>query len=214
MRACVTLWFECLHLCPDPSKTAQTWYILFNFLGFTLISSPCRVTGHAQQCPYRLPVAWASNTHAEPRSVSSGCTLFFYESDGRSGIDHNSIPKHAVWVENSIVQAVPEHPKKDFVFCLSNSLGDAFLFQVGVALPLQSISNLIPDNLPLILFPSGWWVLSFVHYRNKNDEWWNKHLQWVPGIIEFTHRPPQWNLRTGVGWRIFHCCLDIICVAL
>uniref|UniRef100_A0A2K5EBA3 TIAM Rac1 associated GEF 1 n=1 Tax=Aotus nancymaae TaxID=37293 RepID=A0A2K5EBA3_AOTNA len=45
-----------------------------------------------------------------------GCTLFFYESDGRSGIDHNSIPKHAVWVENSIVQAVPEHPKKDFVF--------------------------------------------------------------------------------------------------
>uniref|UniRef100_A0A8B9H584 TIAM Rac1 associated GEF 1a n=1 Tax=Astyanax mexicanus TaxID=7994 RepID=A0A8B9H584_ASTMX len=61
-----------------------------------------------------------------------GCTLFFYETDGRSGIDHNSIPKHAVWAENSIVQAVPEHPKKDFVFCLSNSLGDAFLFQVSV----------------------------------------------------------------------------------
>ncbi|XP_014744181.1 PREDICTED: T-lymphoma invasion and metastasis-inducing protein 1 [Sturnus vulgaris] len=59
----------------------------------------------------------------------AGCTLFFYETDGRSGIDHTSIPKHAVWVENSIVQAVPEHPKKDFVFCLSNSLGDAFLFQ-------------------------------------------------------------------------------------
>lgn len=59
-----------------------------------------------------------------------GCTLFFYETDGRSGIDNNSIPKHAIWVENSIVQAVPEHPKKDYVFCLSNSLGDAFLFQV------------------------------------------------------------------------------------
>uniref|UniRef100_A0AAX7UV88 TIAM Rac1 associated GEF 1b n=1 Tax=Astatotilapia calliptera TaxID=8154 RepID=A0AAX7UV88_ASTCA len=58
-----------------------------------------------------------------------GCTLFFYETDGRSGIDNNSNPKHAIWVENSIVQAVPEHPKKDFVFCLSNSLGDAFLFQ-------------------------------------------------------------------------------------
>uniref|UniRef100_A0A8K9WXL2 TIAM Rac1 associated GEF 1b n=1 Tax=Oncorhynchus mykiss TaxID=8022 RepID=A0A8K9WXL2_ONCMY len=58
-----------------------------------------------------------------------GCTLFFYETDGRSGIDHNSVPKHAAWAENSIVQAVPEHPKKDFVFCLSNSLGDAFLFQ-------------------------------------------------------------------------------------
>ncbi|KAJ0022341.1 hypothetical protein NQD34_009831 [Periophthalmus magnuspinnatus] len=58
-----------------------------------------------------------------------GCTLFFYETDDRSGIDHTSVPKHAVWAENSIVQAVPEHPKKDFVFCLSNSLGDAFLFQ-------------------------------------------------------------------------------------
>uniref|UniRef100_H2UNA5 TIAM Rac1 associated GEF 1 n=1 Tax=Takifugu rubripes TaxID=31033 RepID=H2UNA5_TAKRU len=58
-----------------------------------------------------------------------GCTLFLYESDGGSGIDNNSIPKHAIWVENSIVQAVPEHPKKDFVFCLSNSLGDAYLFQ-------------------------------------------------------------------------------------
>ncbi|KAM3874739.1 rho guanine nucleotide exchange factor TIAM1-like [Diretmus argenteus] len=58
-----------------------------------------------------------------------GCTLFFYETDGRSGIDHNSVPKYAIWAENSIVQAVPEHPKKDFVFCLSNSLGDAFLFQ-------------------------------------------------------------------------------------
>ncbi|XP_061537071.1 rho guanine nucleotide exchange factor TIAM1 isoform X2 [Phycodurus eques] len=58
-----------------------------------------------------------------------GCTLFFYETDGRSGIDNSSVPKHAIWAENSIVQAVPEHPKKDFVFCLSNSLGDAFLFQ-------------------------------------------------------------------------------------
>ncbi|XP_061608217.1 rho guanine nucleotide exchange factor TIAM1-like isoform X2 [Phyllopteryx taeniolatus] len=60
-----------------------------------------------------------------------GCTLFLYESDGRSGIDHTSVPKHALWAENAIVQAVPEHPKKDFVFCLSNSAGDAFLFQVS-----------------------------------------------------------------------------------
>lgn len=87
--------------------------------------------------------------NAHPCFVSSGCTLFFYESDGRSGIDHNSIPKHAVWVENSIVQAVPEHPKKDFVFCLSNSLGDAFLFQVCWALPLRAFQNLRTRYLPL-----------------------------------------------------------------
>uniref|UniRef100_A0AAY4DD54 TIAM Rac1 associated GEF 1 n=1 Tax=Denticeps clupeoides TaxID=299321 RepID=A0AAY4DD54_9TELE len=67
-----------------------------------------------------------------------GCTLFFYETDGRSGIDHNSIPKHAVWAENSIVQAVPEHPKKDFVFCLSNALGDAFLFQTSGQTELEN----------------------------------------------------------------------------
>ncbi|KAM5334727.1 rho guanine nucleotide exchange factor TIAM1 isoform 5-T7 [Glossophaga mutica] len=67
-----------------------------------------------------------------------GCTLLFYESDGRSGIDPASTPKHAVWVEDSIVQAVPEHPKKDFVFCLSNSLGDAFLFQTTSQTELEN----------------------------------------------------------------------------
>ncbi|XP_048837180.1 rho guanine nucleotide exchange factor TIAM1-like isoform X3 [Brienomyrus brachyistius] len=67
-----------------------------------------------------------------------GCTLFFYETDGRSVIDHDSIPKHAAFVENSIVQAVPEHPKKDFVFCLSNSQGDAFLFQTSSQTELEN----------------------------------------------------------------------------
>ncbi|KAG7267257.1 hypothetical protein CRUP_014566, partial [Coryphaenoides rupestris] len=67
-----------------------------------------------------------------------GCTLFFYETDGRSGVDHTSAPKHAVWAEGSIVQAVPEHPKKDFVFCLSNSLGDAFLFQTTSQTELEN----------------------------------------------------------------------------
>ena len=74
--------------------------------------------------------------------ILQGCTLFLYESDCRSGIDHNSVPKHALWVENSIVQAVPEHPKKDFVFCLSNSVGDAFLFQVR-----DAGAEKHPDNL-------------------------------------------------------------------
>ncbi|XP_057676221.1 rho guanine nucleotide exchange factor TIAM1 [Corythoichthys intestinalis] len=67
-----------------------------------------------------------------------GCTLFLYESDGRSGIDHNSVPKHSLWAENAIVQAVPEHPKKDFVFCLSNSAGDAFLFQTSGQTELEN----------------------------------------------------------------------------
>ncbi|XP_061596621.1 rho guanine nucleotide exchange factor TIAM1 [Cololabis saira] len=67
-----------------------------------------------------------------------GCTLFLYESDGRSAIDPASVAKHALWVENSIVQAVPEHPKKEFVFCLSNSVGDAFLFQTSGQTELEN----------------------------------------------------------------------------
>lgn len=81
----------------------------------------------------RLQAPRPPGPHAQCPALSplpAGCTLLFYESDGRSGIEPGSVPKHAVWVENGIVQAVPEHPKKDFVFCLSNSLGDAFLFQV------------------------------------------------------------------------------------
>lgn len=86
--------------------------------------------------------------------ILQGCTLFFYETDGRSGIDHNSIHKHAVWVENSIVQAVPEHPKKDFVFCLSNALGDAFLFQVGQSESRKINIKVIPVT-PINLNSSG-----------------------------------------------------------
>uniref|UniRef100_A0A3B3V3Z2 TIAM Rac1 associated GEF 1 n=1 Tax=Poecilia latipinna TaxID=48699 RepID=A0A3B3V3Z2_9TELE len=67
-----------------------------------------------------------------------GCSLFLHESDGRSVIDHNNVAKHALWVENSIVQAVPEHPKKDYVFCLSNSMGDAFLFQTSGQTELEN----------------------------------------------------------------------------
>lgn len=86
---------------------------------------------YAKQCAYNMTAAPAMDLYScVPLFCLPGCTLFLYESDGRSGIDHNSVPKHALWVENSIVQAVPEHPKKEFVFCLSNSLGDAFLFQV------------------------------------------------------------------------------------
>lgn len=39
------------------------------------------------------------------------------------------------------MQAVPEHPKKDFVFCLSNSVGDAFLFQVRETLLLKTYTE-------------------------------------------------------------------------
>lgn len=64
-------------------------------------------------------------------SLSSGCTLLFYETYGRSGgAEQELSPRYALLADDSIVQAVPEHPKKEHVFCLSNSYGDVYLFQV------------------------------------------------------------------------------------
>ena len=39
-------------------------------------------------------------------------------------------PRHLIIVDGSIMQAIPEHPKRDFIFCLSTAFGDAYLFQV------------------------------------------------------------------------------------
>ena len=41
-------------------------------------------------------------------------------------------PRHLIIVDGSIMQAIPEHPKRDFIFCLSTAFGDAYLFQVSV----------------------------------------------------------------------------------
>ncbi|XP_072558999.1 rho guanine nucleotide exchange factor TIAM2-like isoform X1 [Paramormyrops kingsleyae] len=58
-----------------------------------------------------------------------GCTLLFYESFGKSLEGQDAAPHYALFAEGSIVQAVPEHPKKENVFCLSNAYGDVYLFQ-------------------------------------------------------------------------------------
>ena len=39
-------------------------------------------------------------------------------------------PKHLIIVDGAILQPIPEHPKRDFIFCLSTAFGDAYLFQV------------------------------------------------------------------------------------
>uniref|UniRef100_A0A2K5D2G9 TIAM Rac1 associated GEF 2 n=1 Tax=Aotus nancymaae TaxID=37293 RepID=A0A2K5D2G9_AOTNA len=59
-----------------------------------------------------------------------GCTLLFYETYGKNSMDQSSAPRCALFAEDSIVQSVPEHPKKENVFCLSNSFGDVYLFQI------------------------------------------------------------------------------------
>lgn len=49
-------------------------------------------------------------------------------------MEQSSLPRYALFAEDSIVQSVPEHPKKENVFCLSNSFGDVYLFQVTVCI--------------------------------------------------------------------------------
>ncbi|XP_076011233.1 rho guanine nucleotide exchange factor TIAM2 [Genypterus blacodes] len=59
-----------------------------------------------------------------------GCTLLFFETYGKSGgAERELTPRYALLAEDSIVQAVPEHPKRENVFCLSNVYGDVFHFQ-------------------------------------------------------------------------------------
>ncbi|XP_049913377.1 rho guanine nucleotide exchange factor TIAM2 [Epinephelus moara] len=59
-----------------------------------------------------------------------GCTLLFYDTYGKTvSAERELSPRYALLADDSIVQAVPEHPKKEHVFCLSNSHGDVYLFQ-------------------------------------------------------------------------------------
>ncbi|KAA8582967.1 hypothetical protein FQN60_015513, partial [Etheostoma spectabile] len=46
------------------------------------------------------------------------------------GAERELSPRYALLADDSIVQSVPEHPKKEHVFCLSNSHGDVYLFQI------------------------------------------------------------------------------------
>lgn len=60
----------------------------------------------------------------------AGCTLLFYETYGKASSAPES-PCYALLAEDGVVQTVPEHPKKENVFCLSNTYGDVYLFQVS-----------------------------------------------------------------------------------
>ncbi|CAG2100434.1 unnamed protein product [Medioppia subpectinata] len=56
-----------------------------------------------------------------------GTTLLFYNCESRDGHAIDAAPKHLIFVDACLVQTVPEHPKRDHVFCLSTAFGDAYL---------------------------------------------------------------------------------------
>ena len=59
-----------------------------------------------------------------------GTTLLFYPCESKEGQSVEATPRHLIIVDGSIMQSIPEHPKRDFIFCLSTAFGDAYLFQV------------------------------------------------------------------------------------
>lgn len=68
-----------------------------------------------------------------------GTTLLFYPCDSREGRSVEAAPKHLIIVDGAIMQPIPEHPKRDYIFCLSTAFGDAYLFQAPCQ--VRAISN-------------------------------------------------------------------------
>lgn len=48
----------------------------------------------------------------------------------KASLTEDALPKHMIYIDGSIAQSVPEHPKRENIFSVSSSYGDAYLFQV------------------------------------------------------------------------------------
>ncbi|XP_046393113.1 protein still life, isoform SIF type 1 [Ischnura elegans] len=73
-----------------------------------------------------------------------GTTLLFYPCESRDeGRSVEAAPKHLIIVDGAIMQPIPEHPKRDYIFCLSTAFGDAYLFQAPCQVELENWVNSI-----------------------------------------------------------------------
>lgn len=66
-----------------------------------------------------------------------GTTLLFYPCESHESRAVETAPKHLIIVDGAIMQPIPEHPKRDYIFCLSTAFGDAYLFQVNLPISLS-----------------------------------------------------------------------------
>lgn len=78
-----------------------------------------------------------------------GTTLLFYPCDSREGRSVEAAPKHLIIVDGAIMQPIPEHPKRDYIFCLSTAFGDAYLFQAPCQV-CKTFESLLLLQLPNI----------------------------------------------------------------
>ncbi|XP_022081626.1 protein still life, isoform SIF type 1-like isoform X2 [Acanthaster planci] len=67
-----------------------------------------------------------------------GTMLLFYHCEDKTTPDENIEPRHILVVEGGIAQAIPEHPKRDNIFCLSTAFGDAYLLQSQSQIELEN----------------------------------------------------------------------------
>ncbi|XP_017756918.1 PREDICTED: protein still life, isoform SIF type 1 isoform X2 [Eufriesea mexicana] len=72
-----------------------------------------------------------------------GTTLLFYPCDSQESRDMEATPKHLIIVDGAIMQPIPEHPRRDYIFCLSTAFGDAYLFQAPCQMELENWVNSI-----------------------------------------------------------------------
>ncbi|CAG0887588.1 unnamed protein product [Darwinula stevensoni] len=76
-----------------------------------------------------------------------GTTMLFYPCDssedssneaGQRGNNVEASPRHLIIVDGAILQPIPEHPKREYIFCLSTAFGDAYLFQAPCQVELEN----------------------------------------------------------------------------
>ncbi|XP_071818860.1 protein still life, isoforms C/SIF type 2-like isoform X3 [Apostichopus japonicus] len=66
-----------------------------------------------------------------------GTMLLFHAPSDRE-TDESSEPRHILVVENGLAQAVPEHPKRENIFCLSTAFGDSYFLQAPNQIELEN----------------------------------------------------------------------------
>ena len=119
--------FERLGFCPSKNgsygkNTKLNWREngVGKAIGKNMTSTPQKITLNACTSFFRVCL--------------KGTTLLFYPCESKEGQSVEATPRHLIIVDGSIMQAIPEHPKRDFIFCLSTAFGDAYLFQVRTVL--------------------------------------------------------------------------------
>lgn len=65
-------------------------------------------------------------------------TMLLFHGEVDKATDENSEPRHILVVENGLAQAVPEHPKRENIFCLSTAFGDSYLLQAPNQIELEN----------------------------------------------------------------------------